>query len=58
MVNLIYAVLFKSFDVDNTGYITQSQLEALIASVSAQVDPENPEKFSAMGVSGNYSYFN
>ena len=44
------AVLFRSFDVDNTGFITQAQLEALITSVSSQLDPECPEKHSSMGV--------
>jgi len=42
-------LLFKSFDVDNTGYITQAQLESLITSVSAQMDPEHPERYSSMG---------
>lgn len=43
-------VLFKSFDVDNTGFITQAQLESLITSVSSQMDPEQPERYSSMGV--------
>jgi Ca2+-binding EF-hand superfamily protein len=42
-------LLFKSFDVDSTGFITQAQLEALITSVSAQLDPECPDKHSSMG---------
>jgi len=42
-------LLFKSFDVDNTGFITQTQLEALITSVSSQLDPEHPDKHSSMG---------
>jgi len=42
-------LLFRSFDVDNTGYITQAQLESLITSVSSQMDPENPDRYSTMG---------
>lgn len=45
-----FTVLFRSFDVDNTGFITQAQLESLITSVSSQMDPENPDKYSSMGV--------
>jgi hypothetical protein len=36
--------------VDNTGFITQAQLEALITSVYSQMDPDNPEKFASIGV--------
>lgn len=42
-------LLFRSFDVDNAGYITQAQLEALITSVSSQMDPDHPEKHMSMG---------
>eukprot|EP00026_Physarum_polycephalum_P001815 Phypoly_transcript_01818.p1 GENE.Phypoly_transcript_01818~~Phypoly_transcript_01818.p1 ORF type:complete len:898 (+),score=138.55 Phypoly_transcript_01818:81-2774(+) len=42
-------LLFRSFDVDGTGFITQTQLEALITSVSSQLDPEYPDKHASMG---------
>jgi len=45
-------LLFRSFDVDNTGFITRAQLESLITSVSSQMDHGADKHSSEVGVVG------